>query len=170
MVNKGKEVKGEKFMAKRIKIDEESAIKIFEGLFDKKEAIIIGGIGTFLISLLILAIQMEKNGKHDCITITVEDGQIVTQEGEFTGIKWGKNYDIINDSNESFEISVHNTNPVTRYVFSEYIIDNINIIESKDGSYIIVFDEDKISEKGYDIFAKEFVSNQVSEGRQRKRG
>ena len=153
-------------MAKRYKINTDNVKYV---LAQNQEKIAIVAFATILFGATIFAIRMAKNEKHKSINIIAKDGELTVQEGEFIGIIEFRDYDIINKTNDSLEISVHTKDPEKRYVFSEYIVDNINIIETKDGSYIVQFDEKNISEKGYKKFAESFVSSQVSEGRQRTR-
>lgn len=134
---------------------------------------VIVGMGAMLyvpIGFAIVDTAKARKEIHTYTTINVSEGNIIIDENsKYQGLQ-KDNYSIIDYDDDSLVVHVYYEDPAKRFMYKEYIINKINIIENEDGTYSIDFDPSSLSEEGYKYFAENYLGEKRDNGEQRKRG
>ena len=132
-------------------------------------AIIAAGV-MILVPIGIAVIQTVgyNNEQHKVYnSITVENGEEIIK-GNIKGEDVCKDdYKVIYKDDQNLVVYVYSPDEEHRYLYTEFIADNIEITYVEDGSYIVSFDEENITEENYNEYLNK--KNEEHKGAQRKR-
>ena len=120
----------------------------------------------------IIKSQIENDAKEitTCNAIVVANGEYNRQDNlEITG-KHTEKYNVSYINDQSLVVYVYGEDISQRYLYTQFIESNIEIIENDKGEYTVVLNEDNLTDENYVSYVNGLSTNNENNGPQRRRG
>lgn len=82
-------------------------------------------------------------------TIVVSNGELTTTYNNISKEYHTADFEVIHQDDNSLVVFVYGNDHGQRYIYTNYILDNINFEKNDDGSYRVVFDKENINDDNY---------------------
>ena len=102
-------------------------------------------------------------------SIVISNGELTNTHDNISKEYHSEDYKVIHQDNNSLVIFVYGSDPGKRFMYSEYILDNINVTQNDDGTYSVNFDPESLSEEDYKEFAIDYKAGKTETGIKRVR-
>ena len=101
--------------------------------------------------------------------ILISDNEFYRNDGVYNQEPCNDKYEVVYQDDQTLAIRVYGDSPAERYMYTEFLENNITINENGEGTYTISFDEENLTDDNYAEFVAQFSEEHQSEGVQRKR-
>ena len=101
-------------------------------------------------------------------TVVVTNGELSTNYDNLSTEPHKEDYEVVHQDDNSLVIFIYGDDHGKRYMYTNYIVDNIDLEKNEDGTYTINFDEDNITDANYLLYVNNIEKDEKGVERKRK--